>query len=92
MFKKVRHTAFANLSTSSCYLSGSKYYQLRWFGHIRRMPQERLPKQTLCAKVNPKRPVSRTTTEKLIDYIEDLGWNRLGLRTGEMQSELLDRV
>ena len=31
--------------------------QLRWFGHESTMPQEPLPKQTLYAKVNGKRPV-----------------------------------
>ena len=29
--------------------------QLRWFGHASKMPQERLPKQTLNAKVNGKK-------------------------------------
>jgi len=40
--------------------------QLRWFGHVSRMPQERLP------------TVGRPRT-RWQDYIEDLGWNRLGL-------------
>jgi len=33
--------------------------QLRWFGHVSRILQERLPKQTLLAKVKGKRPVDR---------------------------------
>ena len=42
------------------------------------MPQERLPKQALHAKANGRRPVGRPRTS-WTDYIEDLGWNRLGL-------------
>ena len=48
------------------------------------MPQERLPKQTLLAKANDKRPIERPRT-KWTNCIEDAGWNRLGL-----QSEILD--
>ena len=51
--------------------------QLRWFGHVNKMPQERLPKQALLAKANGRRPVGRPRT-RWTDYIEDLGWNRLG--------------
>jgi len=53
------------------------------------MPQERLPKQALLAKVKEKRPVGRprTTWE---DYIEDFGWNRFGLRPSEMLEVVAD--
>ena len=46
--------------------------QLRWFGHVSRMPQERLPQQALLARVNERRPVGRLTTRR-INYIENLG-------------------
>ena len=52
--------------------------QLRWFGQVSRIPQERLPKQALLAKANRRRPIGRPRT-RWNNYIEDLGWNRLGL-------------
>ena len=55
----------------------SKLKDLRWFGHVSRMPQKRLSKQALLAKANGRRPVGRPRT-RWTDYIEDLGWNRLG--------------
>ena len=54
------------------------------------MPHERLPKQTFYAEVSGKRLVGRPQT-KWLDYIEVLGWNRLGLYPREMQSVLVDR-
>ena len=54
------------------------------------MPQERLPKQALLAKANGKRPVGRPRT-RWTNYIEDLGWNRLGLRPSEMMKVMEDR-
>ena len=60
--------------------------QLRWFGHVSRMPQERLPKQALLAKANVRRPVGRPRT-RWTDYIEDFGWNRLGLHPSEMMED-----
>ena len=57
---------------------------------IERMPQERLSKQALLAKTNGRRPVGRLRT-RWTDYIEDLGWNRLGLRPSEMMEVMEDR-
>ena len=54
------------------------------------MPLERLPKQALLAKANGGRPVGRPRTT-WINYIEDLGWNRLGLNPSEMMDEMEDR-
>ena len=52
-------------------LLGTERSQLRWFGHVSRMLQERLPKQALLAKANGKRPVGRPRT-KWTDYLKDL--------------------
>ena len=54
------------------------------------MPQERLPKQALHAKANGRKPVGRPRT-RWTDHIEDLGWNRLGLRPSEMMKVMEDR-
>jgi len=64
--------------------------QLRWFGHVSRMPQKRLAKQALLAKVKRKRSVGRPRT-RWQDYIEDLGWNCLGLQPSEMLEVVADR-
>ena len=64
--------------------------QLRFFGHVSRVPQERLPKQALLAKANGRRPVGRPRT-RWTDYIRDLGWNRLGFRPSEMMEVSEDR-
>ena len=52
-------------------LSQSEKSQLRWFGHVSRMPQERLPKQALLTKANGRRPNGRPKT-RWTDYIENL--------------------
>jgi len=54
------------------------------------MPQKRLPKQALLAKVKGKRPVGRPRT-RWADYIEVLGWNRLGLQPSKMLEVVADR-
>ena len=80
---------FENLFNIEPLLLRIERSQLRWFGHVSRMPQERLPKQALHAKANGRRPVGRPRT-RWTDYIEDLGWNRLGLRPSEMMEVMED--
>ena len=68
---------------------------LRWFGHVSRMPQEKLSKQALLAKVNRKKTIGRPRTTVNISiwqyYIEDLKWNCLGLHPSEMMGVIEDR-
>ena len=53
--------------------------QLRWFGHVSTMPQERLPKQALLAKAYGKRPVGQcgTTVDGLITLriLDGIAWD-----------------
>ena len=91
LFNKVRSSEIRKSLNIEPLLLQIEKSQLRWFGHVRsRMPQERLPKQALLAKANGRRPVGRPKT-RWTDYIEDLGWSRLGLRRSEMMEVMEDR-
>ena len=59
MFDKHRNTAIQKYLNIESLLLCIETSQLRWFGHVGRMPQERLPQQTLYAEVNGKRSVGR---------------------------------
>ena len=90
LFNKVRSSEIRKSLNIEPLLLQIERSQLRWFGQVSRMPQERLPKQALLAKANGKRPVGRPRT-RWTDYIEDLGWNRLGLHPSEMMEVMEDR-
>ena len=90
LFNKVRSSEIRKSLNIEPLLLRIERSQLRWFGHVSRMPQERLPKQALLAKANGRRPVGRPRT-RWTDYIEDLGWNRSGLRPNKMIDVVEDR-
>ena len=90
LFNKVRSSEIRKSLNIEPLLLQIGRSQLRWFGHVSRMPQEKLPKQALLAKANGRRPVGRPRT-RWTDHIEDLGWNRLGLRPSEMMEVMEDR-
>ena len=78
LFNKVRSSEIRKSLNIEPLLFRIERSQFRWFGHVNRMPQKRLPKQALLAKANGRRPVGRPRI-RWTDYIEDLGWSRLGL-------------
>ena len=88
MFDRVYNTAIRESFNIGSLLLLIERSQLRWFGHLSRMPQEQLLKQTLCTKVNGKRVVGRSRIRRFY-YAEDLGWNPLKLRPSKMQSVLV---
>ena len=90
LFNKERSSEIRKSLNIEPLLFRTERSQLKWLGHVSRMPQERLPKQALLAKANGRRPVGRLRT-RWTDYIEDLGWNRLGLRPSEMMEVMEDR-
>ena len=57
LFHKVRSSENRKPLKIEPLLLRIKRSQLRWFGHVSRMPQERLPKQALLAKANRRIPV-----------------------------------
>ena len=71
LFNNVRNSEIRKSLNIEPLLLQIERSQLKWFGHVSRMPQERLPKQALLAKVNGRRPVGRPRT-RWTDYIEDL--------------------
>ena len=64
-------------------LWSKSWSQLRWCGHVNKLTQERFSKQALLDEANGKIPVGRPRTQ-WTNYIEDLGWNRVGLHPSEM--------
>ena len=74
LFNKVRSSEIRKSLNIEPLLLRIERSQLRWFGHVSRMPQERLPKQALLEKANGRRPVGRPRT-RWTDYIEDHGFS-----------------
>ena len=52
--------------------------QLRWYGHVTRMFQERTAKKLLCSTPIGRRPRGRPRI-RWRDYVEDHSWSRLGI-------------
>jgi len=67
-----------------------KRSQLRWFGHVTRMPQERLARQVLPAILKGMRTRSRPWI-RWSDYISDLAWSCIGIEPEELLEIAVDR-
>ncbi|KAJ8012365.1 hypothetical protein DPEC_G00041950 [Dallia pectoralis] len=64
--------------------------QLRWFGHLVRMPPGRLPKEVFQARPAGRRPRGRPRT-RWRDYISTLAWERLGIPQSELANVARER-
>ena len=52
--------------------------QLRWYGHVTQMSQEKTATRLFCSTSIGRRPRGRPRT-RWRDYIEDLSWSRFGI-------------
>ena len=66
MFDKVCYTAIRESLNIVSLLLRIEKSQLKWFGHVSRMPQERLPKQTFYAKVHGKSQSDGNKQDRLL--------------------------
>ena len=57
--------------------------QMRWLGHLIRMPPGRLPGEVFRARPTGKRPRGRPRT-RWRDYVSQLAWERLGVPREEL--------
>ena len=57
--------------------------QMRWFGHLVRMPPGRLPGEVFRACPTGRRPRGRPRT-RWRDYVSQLAWERLGILPEEL--------
>ena len=58
--------------------------QLRWLGHLYRMPPGRLPREVFRACPTGRRPRGRPRT-RWGDYVTRLAWERLGVPPEELE-------
>ncbi|KAI3376205.1 hypothetical protein L3Q82_016713, partial [Scortum barcoo] len=58
--------------------------QLRWLGHLFRMPPGRLPREVFQACPTGRRPRGRPRT-RWRDYVSRLAWERLGIPPEELE-------
>ena len=64
--------------------------QIRWYGHVTRMSQERTAKKLLCSTPIGRRLRGRPRT-RWRDYVEDLRWSRLGIPAEHLSYVAEDR-
>ena len=64
--------------------------QLRWLGHLFRMPPGRLPGEVFRARPTGRRPRGRPRT-RWRDYVSRLAWERLGVPPEELEEVSRER-
>ena len=79
-----------SLDIESLLLRIESSQQLIWFGHVSKMPRERLPKQIYMLKWMGRDQLDGHNQNGLIN-VENASWNRLGFHPSDMQSVLVDQ-
>ena len=64
--------------------------QLRWYGRVTRMSQERTAKKLLCSTPIGRRPRGRPRT-RWRDFVEDLSWSCFGIPAEHLSFVTEDR-
>ncbi|XP_061740413.1 uncharacterized protein LOC133541215 [Nerophis ophidion] len=80
---RVRSSAIREGLTVKPLLLHIERSQMRWFGHLVRMPPERLPREVFRARPTGRMPWGRPRT-RWEDYVSRLAWERLGTPRGEL--------
>ena len=77
LFNKVRSSETRKSLNIEPLLLRIERSQLRWFGHVSSIPQERLPQQALLAKANGRRPVGQPRTRWTITLriFDGIAWD-----------------
>ena len=70
LFNKVRSSEIRKSLNIEPLLLRIESSHLRWFGHVSRMPHEKLPKQSLFAKANGKTPPKTRWTNYVLRILD----------------------
>ena len=90
LLDKVRSADIRESLNIEALLLRLKRSQLSWYGHVTRMSQERTAKKLLCSTPIGRRSRGRPRT-RWPDYLEDLGWSRLGIPAEHLSFVAEDR-
>jgi hypothetical protein len=87
---RVRNTIIRDTLSTEPLLLQIERSQLRWYGHVCRMPHERLTWQIFNSRPQGVRPRGRPRT-RWVDYVQNLAWSRLRTPPEELVSVASDR-
>ncbi|MHB9337741.1 RNA-directed DNA polymerase, partial [Fusobacterium pseudoperiodonticum] len=90
LLDRVHSTAIREFLSSEPLLLRIERSQLRWYGDVIRMSDDRIARRVLLAEPMGRRPRGRPRT-RWLDYINNLVWSRLGIPPQHLQEVASDR-